>query len=607
MSELAKSSQRTGFLGPLRIVLAFGCGSAAGLLLGLLSSPPGLSAITGISAAVLGLAAAVAAVARKSSVWPSDFPWPSLVLAAAVAATGTAAVVSSVRDRNAADRVAGVLPFSDAESYYDLMVQWPQDRIDAFNARRPVNSAVNALEGAICGGRLRDILLLRAMLLSASIAVLGTAIARHAGWLAAGATCALLMHWSLPFAASCLTEVSGITLASASTALLLWAAVTGSPIAAGGAAASAGLAFSLRPGNPAWPVLVALTAARSARKGLRVAIVATALSVAMAIGLPRLLAWNLSEPGSETNSNMSHVVLGIAAGSHWREAEGLVAAEAADRTEAEQSSIRYRKALELVRTDPGRMIAGAAAGLTDAIGARGGLVDQVAEGLGFRSRLLGWTAVATLGLAVAFGARARQPLAVAAAVAAICFVAGAPFLWTSGKWRANAALFPGLALAIACVPHAARRLARRSPVCDVGLEGSMAPPAGGTWAIGAAACIAAVPLVGAAFAVLPRDVGAESPRPWARIDFRQQPQSAGRWTSATSAACSVRDLEAWARKRGFEELARFVERNGQQIIACRREPGEFVIELRPGAGIATTGEVIEYTFRALEQGSNGGQ
>ncbi len=507
------------------------------------------------------------------------------------------AVANTPRENTAQDRVAGVIPYSDAESYYDVIASWPVPEVDAFNARRPVNAAVLAFESALVGGGLRDVLLLRAAILSVGISLLGIAVVSSVGPLAASATCAVILQWTLPYAASCLTESTGIATASVAVALALFAWDRRSRYCTIGAVLAIASAWMIRPGNPAFPPAIAAFAAwwwLEARWKWLTPIASAALCLLLMIAIPPMMTSRLGSPGSEANSNMSHVVLGIAAGTGWKEAETLVAEEVVGLTESAQSSVRYKRALEVARVDPWRCAKGLMDGIVDSVDAPVGLAAQFGQSLRLGRGWGAWMAIIVLVSATAIGAWRRHPIACLSALAILAYLIGAVALWESGRWRACAVLFPFLALSIATVPLA---LTRARPSCAV-RHTSDASQHSAQHAAGI--LIATIPLLACIYAVATagtQPVSQGDPACWIRMDFRDQPAGTGFWTGPNSAQVSAEDLVTWARRHQLRRLADFVAMNSATLMCCRRVLGGYVIEVEGGSAISLPVGPIDYSFR----------
>jgi hypothetical protein len=508
-------------------------------------------------------------------------------------------------------RIAGALPFRDAERYYDLMATWPNASFDQWNARRPLNGAVHVLEAWLVDARLRDVLLVHVTVVCIGVTSLVAVLIRHVGRWAALAVGVTLTTWMLTLASSCRSEPNGLALCAASLALLLHASDRRNV-----ALLLVGLmgmlaAYLVRPCNPVFPVTVAgvacgwCLAARPLAKPWALA-AAALMAACMAVIPGALTAW-VGEQGSRANSNAGFALLGFAMGEDWWAAAMATTDLWQGKSEAVSTALIYERTWQTALDDPTGMIRATIRNLTGALvgsGMRGNssLGAQIATALMPGPPWSSWAAlpIAVIALAAAWRLRPTQSITIAA-LSLICFVIGAPVLWGSGGWRPNAILFPGLALLVAMPACLARRCALGATYPDRASDAALPETSQAADASALlAGALAFIPALALAYVSLSRADLPTDPRVvWPSIEFSCSEPVRREWISPTSVRLHPSDLARWADAAKFPSLADFVHAHGQRLIRCRREHNALVLEVRTGPGDPPPPKQLDHRFRAV--------
>ncbi len=509
------------------------------------------------------------------------------------------AVGCSPRQIWLSDRVAGTIPFNDAESYYDIMAQWPMEGLDRFNARRPAYAAMCALQGWLCSHELRNILLLRAALLSVSLLALHFAISTRTNWWAASASTASLLWVCHMYSTSSLSEGSGVTFSAMAVAVILAAPRNRLSLSQVAACILLAGSWIQRPINPLFPIAMTIIAARRGRERrpwLVRGLLLVALCASIMVALPRLLNMVVAEPGSSTNSHYAHLILAFAKGTSWGSAGQDLSQQLVGLSEGEAARVRCSRAIELILTDPTPCLRWT--------------FDQIH---GSTSAMTRWITVGRsgsvwlgglIGLVICFLAWFKRDLLyIVPAVAVVALVGGAPLLWDGDGPRTSAALWPALVVSLSLPAYAIlQRHGGSAPdVHSASTARFVCWASVALCTILVAACIYMV----ASHAVGARDVNRE----FVTIEFDDRPVRTGQWAGPNSAKMSVDDAIEWFQFKSYTKTRDFLKQHRDHVVRIRRRPtglvrnadgvlGNFVIECKPSLPEGAEQAKLDYSFIA---------
>lgn len=409
--------------------------------------------------------------------WPALPPGPSTSHAVTLAALAGAALATWRRPSAAARAVAlsgvavlfamplngawttgistgsfagGLLPLSDAAGYtHDARRLLAGLHMSPFSSRRPLFSGLLASLLWATGGSLQAAVALLVLGVAAAAWVLGRAVARSHGPMAAVAAVVLLLAFYRRFAPTFQTEQLGLPLGALALAWLWQAALSGCTREASLGIGLLALALNARAGAffvlPALLMWVATAAAPGRRARLR-AVGTGALAIALAFAA-NLTLMRLAGSPNLPFGNYSLTFYGLAAGgAGWRQAEADHP-ELRSLGDGERNRRALALALERIRRRPADLALGCARAVGDlaSLGTTGIACFLPGGRGGLPVRILFVLAVAA-GLARCWRER-RQAWARLLLFAAGGFFASVPLVppADADEMRAYAATFPVLA------------------------------------------------------------------------------------------------------------------------------------------------------------------
>lgn len=348
--------------------------------------------------------------------------------------------------RRAYSTVAGVVPWSDANGYFQGAQGILFDgELDDWNSRRPINAAFFATRLAFTNLDLRMAIALQALLLGAACFLAARTVTRDLG-VAGGLTLFVALFGYASFnVENTLSESLGITLGALAFATL-WSAVRArsAPLASAGLYL-VGLAVTARAGAFALllvlPLFFAWHLRATARLNVRFLLIGFGVIVAAVLTNLSIAGVLHGEPRN-VNGNFSHTLYGLANGvPGWGADAGWTAVyndypEARGMPELEQNRFVRDKALEEIRNNPTRFA------LSIARSARNYLEyarDLVMAPLHGATRAITYALASAGALAVLWRrARSNYPAALLDGGLFLCSVVGAPVLvglWPSADHR----------------------------------------------------------------------------------------------------------------------------------------------------------------------------
>jgi len=523
-----------------------------------------------------------------------------LLLASVILGSSVSAI--PVWQLSSMDRIAGFMPYSDAGNYYRQVLAWPEAHFGAWNSRRPLNAALNIFEFHIGGSTLLGMQLVRVGLAAVAISAFIVALANLVGVAASLAGGFALLIWTWPYASSLFSEINGITMASASFALLLvalsrqlrWLAYLG--------LFGLVLAYAFRPYNPLMPAMFAVATAwvlwgRSGRPWKLSALALAVAAIFLVLAVPKAIYTVYGDPEGSVNANTGLVMLGLARGTNWTEAREFIAKKQPGLPEREASALMYRTSLATALTDPTPLLKALAVSGSRAVFQ---LAQEMGGAFGLSKQLVGdaqdsfgafvsfvvkhpsiWFASLLLGggvMACFWVAKSNTIVKCLGAASIISFISIAPVVFTDGNWRIVATLYPGLALLIPAIPmalgnwFAEKRVAiKESAIADL-LNTCRQRT---TIVLGAA-----VILIMASVAFYPAvDRWATGNSPYKPLAMTIMLAEGARphWVAFNLAIIAPDHLQHWAASEEYTGLQDFVYQHGRDIVRIGYEPGMTII------------------------------
>lgn len=593
--------QQAAPLAPLLLsasaLAALACGAGVGFQLGHLGLLPRLLEWLPWIALSCVAASMILAIHPISQRQPRDSAIAICSAAFLIGAASFWSVGFSPRQIELGDRIAGAIPFNDAESYYDVMVQWPMQALDQFNARRPVYAALCAFQGWLSDFDLRTFLSLRAGLFALSMLALHLTLSNRINWWAASGTTTALIWLSNSFISSTLSEASGVTLCALAVAI----ALTPSTIRSFTAQAISCILISgswvLRPVNPLFPFVMVLVVSAPWYGGrLPVARVLT-LSLICALimfALSASLNLAIAEHGSGVNSHFSHVVLGFAKGGSWHISDQDLDAELSGLGESAAARKRVEVAIQTICNDPIPALRWSYQQIQASTRALAGWITCGRSS----SSGIGWLTVTLVFVATWLK---RDTVCLIGATGILCLLSGAPVLWAAAGMRTSAPLWVPLMVSIT-IPALLLQSwkARRgvSPLSSVSTKFVL-----GTGALFAAflglACLYTV----GSFQFNQQRVDREC----VSVVFDHRPSKSGQWADSNTIKCRIDDAIYWLKRQGYKSTETFLAEHRRHVIRMYRQPtdlnrnsdgvlGNFVIECKETLPASAEERGLDYSF-----------
>lgn len=257
----------------------------------------------------------------------------------------------------------GNIPWSDAIGYYgggrsllDI------GKIDDWNERQPLNTALLAVRLGLTDLDLRAATLLQVILLAVATFLASRTLGARLGPWSAIATTALIFAFGRMFFASTLSETLGLSLGALSLGLLFRALADRDGYAAAAGLGALSLGMSARPGAMfvAPCLFAAFFAGRCVlgRGRLKPAVTAIVLAIMGAACTPLVNAVYGTGAGM-SGANFAYYAAGLAMGGGWVDAQDRYAEELSKLpSERQKAGFLYGRAAALVRADPRPFVAG---------------------------------------------------------------------------------------------------------------------------------------------------------------------------------------------------------------------------------------------------------
>ena len=507
------------------------------------------------------------------------------------------------------DRMAGLMPYSDASAYYQQVLEWPAQTFNAWNSRRPLNAMLNIMEFHFGGSTLLGMILVRVALAALAVTAFIVALASVAGRAVAMTAGFVLLIWTWPYASSTLSEINGITLSAAGYALLLVSLAQKQRIFAGLGLFALVLAYTFRPYNPLMPALFAffviLGLVTDWRKGFKFALFAAVAATLLIVILPKTIYLAYGHPDGSLNANTGYTVLGLARGTDWVEASKFVDSQAPGLSERDKNTLMYEMALESAKKDMRPLSKALMVNLAKAIIES---QQELGSTLGFSKQIVRkaqhnredmirlqnsveflrfvvqhptiWiTSLFTLlsGILIFWTLRSSMPVALLGGVSVIAFITIAPVVYGDCHWRGVASLYPGLALLATAIPLSIRqaRRARMQIETDPSQfhKATVAPRFESYVPI---ALIGFV-LIAMPYPAVCRLFGDDAKSMDDALVLDVRDNETAHWTGLNRAVITPRELLAWSIEEVHGEWAEFLSQYAKSIIQVRYENSTYVL------------------------------
>ena len=505
------------------------------------------------------------------------------------------------------DRIAGFIPFSDAQAYYRQVLAWPDAHFDSWNSRRPLNAVINILEFHLGGSTLLGMQLVRVTLAALAISAFTAALSSMTGAAAALAAGFSLLIWTWPYASSMLSEINGISMSSASFALLLVGLHRKDTSYVALALLGMVLAYALRPYNPLMPALLAIFTAwglwgrstHALNRGLLLAMVA----IVLVLGVPKLIYMMYGDPEGSPNANAAPTLLGLARGTDWKEASEFISKHQPGLNEKEASALMYQLASKTALNNPTDLLkaltvssAKFAFTFQQQLGSVFGFPDAINTNAQGNLRIFLFAiiknpfiwistifTVVSVALVISL-MRAGVALSYPIAASLISLISFAPLLFTDGGWRAIATLLPGIAMLVTVIPLAVRHQ-KLGPTVTSPQYAKRIQKNGSHKIIDAnylftifIAIFLAVLTYPLLFGVV-SNINSEHPE---AASLTVHANNNSQWTGFNAAEISINDLQRWCEKTNKPALQSFLKRFGNEVTALDYKEGLYILRLKDG-------------------------
>lgn len=413
----------------------------------------------------------------------------SFAIRIVVATTGlalciTPALTSWLHARWAYSKIAGVVPWSDANGYHVGGMQLlDRGQLDALNMRRPLIAGFYAVRLLLTGQNFWAMLLLQGILVGLSALLFLKVVANHFGLTGCAVAAAILFAFVGPLIDLMLSESLGMALGCLGAAALVegvtghrsWLFSLGLLMFTIGLNFRAGAYLVL----PALLVWLAVDTFRSRGPFWKPVLTGVGAVVGGFVLVLPLTALYGTGTGS-MNGNFSYTLYGLAhGGTGWTSVyEEFDPKDFA--TEADLTDAIYDAAIDEIRSHPAQLVRGIVSGYSDYF-EKGiyGFADSPVSWIAIGLMLIGWVPLLD---------RKRDPrLGTMLLVAWVGFMLSIPILFGDGRFRVLAVVVPILAIPPAAgVSWIARRGSQSALGATAEAEGGQS--AGSAWPI-AAACV----------------------------------------------------------------------------------------------------------------------
>jgi len=253
--------------------------------------------------------------------------------------------------------IGGILPWSDAESYYSgAQSLLYSGHLGGVNLRRPVNEILFALRLIIGGDSFQMAMMLQALMLWFALFLSAYSIYNRYGLRAGLVMFTILILFALPYFPTTLSESLGMTFGALSFTILWWSVINRKWATYCLGMFFLGFAFITRPG----PLLLIITFSvfagwhfrLSTRKRITIIII-TLIAAMVPFLINYMLSKSLGDGTGTANSNFAYVFYGLVTGGKgWHQAELDFSDALRGLSEVEISRFIYIRSWEYLKVHP---------------------------------------------------------------------------------------------------------------------------------------------------------------------------------------------------------------------------------------------------------------
>lgn len=224
--------------------------------------------------------------------------------------------------------MGGIIPFSDAYSYYWELAKWPSKEFTVLSSWRPLNPIINLFIYFLAGKTLIGFLLIRIALLAIAIGCFLNSIVKYLGVLLSLSVGFILIDWAIPFTATYMTEINGLYFSIVGFTLLLE-----SNNFEDKKLFKLGILFLivaniLRPFNYFQPIifcsLILFKFNLSFSQKLKYFTIYSFVSLTLIFSIPKIINYWIGNQNADSNGNTGCVILGITRNTDWNEASNYI-------------------------------------------------------------------------------------------------------------------------------------------------------------------------------------------------------------------------------------------------------------------------------------------
>jgi hypothetical protein len=484
------------------------------------------------------------------------------------------------------DRMAGFIPYSDANAYYRQILNWPSESFDEWNSRRSFNGAFNIFKYDIAGFGLLNLLFFQVILASLGVAAFAGIVARQVGACTSIPAIFASLIWMWPYVSSTLSEINGITISLVAFTLFISALYHNNFTLGVLALLAFSISYAFRPYNPLIVLIMGIGLTYFMKNSIskdklyvssKIILLCSAIFFTLLI--PKIPFLLYGHPDASINSNTGTVLLGFARGTNWSEAYNFFIETYGSMPAMETNRMMSELALKVAIQNPMPLVIGLAKSFATSI-----FVFQYEFGriIGISPPLPGigisgsmektikfifsnyWIflniLIIVMNLYLLFSiTQKKNILRFVIILVIITFLSFSPIVFTDGGWRVTATLYPGLALLILGAPIYFQERHQK-----MFTHPSTRKYAFKNFAELFAFFLLFLFLFSLVYPNLSRAFNFQRHQ-FVAISFSEKDDP--RWRSSNQAVTNVSALVEWAKKEKYESLAIFFERNKSRIQA----------------------------------------
>lgn len=520
---------------------------------------------------------------KKFACSPLFFAFVCLISSFVLSSSISALAVSG---NSSFDRIAGFMPYSDANAYYRQILNWPAESFDEWNSRRSFNGAFNIFKYDLAGFGLLNLLFFQVILTSLGVAGFAGVIARQIGACTSMPAVFALLIWIWPFASSTLSEINGIIASLVAFTLLISALYHKSFILGTLALLAFSISYALRPYNPLIVLIMGIGMIYYIKNNipenklhLSSKIIFLCSAIFFTLLIPKIPFLLYGHPDASMNSNTGTVLLGFARGTNWNEANNFFIENYGYMSAMKTNRLMSELALQVAIQNPIPLVIGLTKSFVTSIfvlqyefGKIFGISPPL-PGIGISSSIEKiidfifsnhWIFLniflLIINLYLIFSCTQKNNIfRFVICFVLITFLSFSPIVFTDGGWRVAATLYPGLALLILGFPIYFQGRHKKISDCLFMHKFTFK-----NYAELFALFLLILFLICLIYPNLTRTINFHRSQ-FASIIFSEK--DSPRWESSNQAVANVSALVDWAKREKYDYLATFFEQNKSRIHA----------------------------------------